>query len=73
MGKLFKTLIFDEIDAGIGGLIGIEVGKKISTISKYNQVVCITHLAQIAAFADSNFKIEKTTDGNYTTSNIKLL
>ena len=68
-----KTLIFDEIDVGIGGLIGVEVGKKISTISKYNQVVCITHLAQIAAFADSNFKIEKTTDGNYTTSNIKLL
>lgn len=68
-----KTLIFDEIDAGIGGLIGVEVGKKIATISKYNQVVCITHLAQIAAFADSNFKIEKTVDNNYTTSNIKLL
>ncbi len=68
-----KTLIFDEIDAGIGGLIGIEVGKKISVISKFNQVICITHLAQIAAFADNNYKIEKTTDNNYTTSNIKLL
>lgn len=68
-----KTLIFDEIDAGIGGLIGVEVGKKICNISKFNQVVCITHLAQIAVFGDNNFKIEKTVDNNYTSSSIKLL
>lgn len=68
-----KTLIFDEIDAGIGGLIGVEVGKKICDISKNNQVICITHLAQIAAFGDTNFKIEKKVDNNYTTSSIKLL
>lgn len=68
-----KTLVFDEIDAGIGGRIGLEVGKKIATISKFNQVVCITHLAQIAVFADSNFKIEKTTGNDYTTSSTVLL
>ena len=68
-----KTLVFDEIDTGIGGLIGVEVGKKIVSISRYNQVICITHLAQIAAFADNNYLIEKTTDNNYTTSSIKLL
>lgn len=68
-----KTMIFDEIDAGIGGLIGIEVGKKIANISKHNQVICITHLAQIAAFADNNFKIEKSVDNNYTKSSISLL
>lgn len=68
-----KTLIFDEIDAGIGGLIGVEVGKKIAAISKHNQVICITHLAQIASFADSNYKIEKSVNNNYTTSSVKLL
>lgn len=68
-----KTLVFDEIDTGIGGMIGAEVGKKIVSISKYNQVICITHLAQIASFADNNYLIEKTTDNNYTTSSIKLL
>lgn len=68
-----KTMIFDEIDAGIGGLIGVEVGKKIADISKYNQVICITHLAQIAAFADSNFKIEKSVDNNITSSSVSLL
>ncbi len=68
-----KTLIFDEIDTGIGGLIGVEVGKKITSISKFNQVVCVTHLAQIAAFADNNFKIEKTVDNNITSSSVKLL
>lgn len=68
-----KTMIFDEIDAGIGGLIGIEVGKKISNISKFNQVVCITHLAQIAAFADDNYKIEKSVDNNYTKSSVTNL
>ena len=65
-----KTMIFDEIDSGIGGLIGIEVGKKISNISKFNQVVCITHLAQIAAFADDNYKIEKSVNNNYTKSSV---
>ena len=68
-----KTMIFDEIDSGIGGLIGIEVGKKISNISKFNQVVCITHLAQIAAFADDNYKIEKSVNDNYTKSSVIYL
>lgn len=68
-----KTMIFDEIDAGIGGLIGIEVGKKIASISKFNQVICVTHLAQIAAFADNSFKIEKAVDNNITTSSVRLL
>lgn len=68
-----KTLIFDEIDSGIGGLIGACVGKKITAISRHNQVVCITHLAQIACFADVNFKIEKSVNNNITSSNVCLL
>ena len=68
-----KTMVFDEIDAGIGGLIGLEIGKKIANISKTNQVLCVTHLAQIATFADSHFKIEKTVDNFITSSNVFAL
>ena len=68
-----KTMIFDEIDAGIGGQIGFEVGKKIAAISKHNQVLCVTHLAQIATFAKHYYKIEKTVDNKITSSNVKVL
>ena len=68
-----KTLIFDEIDAGIGGNTGSVVAKKIATISKKNQVLCITHLAQIASFADSHFKITKYEVDDATYTNIDCL
>ena len=68
-----KTYIFDEIDTGIGGSIGSVVGKKIAKISKNNQVICITHLAQIACFADNNFKIYKSDIDNKTVANVNLL
>lgn len=68
-----KTYIFDEIDTGIGGLIGSVVGKKIAKISKENQVICITHLAQIACFADNNYKIEKKDVDNKTIAGVHLL
>lgn len=63
-----KTFVFDEIDNGIGGTTGTIVAKKLAKISKYNQVLCVTHLAQICAFADSNFKVEKTEVENKTKS-----
>jgi len=65
-----KTCIFDEIDTGIGGEIGLVVGKKICEISRNCQVVCITHLAQIACFGDTNFKIEKYDDKDVTVTNV---
>ena len=68
-----KTCIFDEIDAGIGGEIGGVVGKKICEISKNNQVICITHLAQIASFGDVNFKIEKYDENNTTVTSVRRL
>ena len=68
-----KTCIFDEIDAGIGGEIGGVVGKKICEISRTNQVICITHLAQIASFGDVNFKIEKYDENNNTVTSVKRL
>ncbi len=67
-----KTYVFDEIDTGIGGDIGTVVAKKMSLVAKNAQVLCVTHLAQIACFGDINFKIQKfESDGTYT--NVILL
>ena len=68
-----KTCIFDEIDTGIGGEIGVVIGQKICDISRNLQVICITHLAQIASFGDSNYKIEKFDEDNQTVTQVKLL
>ena len=54
-----RTLVFDEIDTGIGGRAAEAVGKKLKALSKGNQVLCVTHLPQIATFADHHFVIEK--------------
>ena len=64
------TLIFDEIDAGISGRTAQRVAEKLCTLSQKRQVICITHLPQIAAMADSHYLIEKTSDANSTISNI---
>ncbi|HKM33143.1 MAG TPA: DNA repair protein RecN [Lachnospiraceae bacterium] len=67
------TLIFDEIDAGISGRTAWKVSEKLATLSRAHQVICITHLPQIAAMADSHFSIEKETDGNSTVTGIRKL
>ena len=71
--NLGKTCIFDEIDTGIGGSIGVVVAKQMSEISKNNQVLCITHLAQIACFADNMLKISKYEDNGKTYTSVKRL
>jgi DNA repair protein RecN (Recombination protein N) len=64
-----RMLVFDEIDIGIGGRAAEAVGRKLKTLAKRQQVVCITHLPQIAAFADQHFLIEKSDkDGRTRTS-----
>ena len=68
-----KTCIFDEIDAGIGGEIGGVVGQKISNVSKYNQVICITHLPTIAVYADNNYKIAKHDENGVTVTTVSHL
>ncbi len=68
-----KTFVFDEIDAGIGGDVGNIVARKLSKISRNNQVLCVTHLAQIASYADSHFKIEKIEREGKTLSTLTLL
>ena len=68
-----QTLIFDEIDTGISGKTAVKVGEKLSHISRSHQVLCISHLPQIAVMADQNLFISKSTDGKSTQTNIDLL
>jgi DNA repair protein RecN (Recombination protein N) len=56
---LVPVLLFDEIDAGVGGTLGLVLGKKLATLGKNYQVICITHLATIAAYAGTHFSVEK--------------
>ena len=68
-----QTLIFDEIDTGISGKTAVKVGEKLRNISKGHQVLCISHLPQIAVMADQNLFISKSTDGKSTQTNIDVL
>jgi DNA repair protein RecN (Recombination protein N) len=68
-----RMLVFDEIDIGIGGRAAEAVGRKLKTLSKRQQVVCITHLPQIAAFADQHFLIEKSDEGGRTFTRVRRL
>lgn len=67
------TLIFDEIDTGISGRTAQKVAEKLAVISRNHQVICITHLPQIAAMADCHFEIKKSTDGASTKTRITRL
>jgi DNA repair protein RecN (Recombination protein N) len=70
--KSQRTLVFDEIDIGIGGRAAEAVGKKLKTLSQANQVICITHLPQIASFADQHYLIEKH-ESDRTKTLVRLL
>jgi DNA repair protein RecN (Recombination protein N) len=68
-----RTLVFDEIDIGIGGRAAEAVGRKLKALSKGQQVLCVTHLPQIAAFADQHFLIDKREQDGRTKTGIRLL
>jgi DNA repair protein RecN (Recombination protein N) len=68
-----RTLVFDEIDIGIGGRAAEAVGQKLKTLSRAQQILCVTHLPQIAAFADQHFLIDKRESAGRTKTNIRLL
>ena len=68
-----ETLIFDEVDAGIGGSLGEKVGRKLKQLARIHQVLCITHLPQIAAFADSHYQVIKKVKAKRTFTEIKAL
>ena len=67
------TLIFDEIDTGVSGKAAGKVGNKLSAISKSHQVLCITHLAQIASMSDNHYYINKMIDKERTFTNVSIL
>jgi DNA repair protein RecN (Recombination protein N) len=67
------VLIFDEIDIGVGGRSGEIIGKKLSSLARNHQVVCVTHLPQIAAFADAHFNVHKELAGERTLSRLESL
>ena len=67
------TLVFDEIDTGISGEVAMQVGKVLQQLASSHQVLCITHLPQIAAKGNAHYFVYKTTSGERTLSQIKSL
>ncbi|MGQ0525746.1 MAG: DNA repair protein RecN, partial [Betaproteobacteria bacterium] len=67
------TLIFDEVDAGIGGRVAEIVGRMLKLLGKGHQVMCITHLPQVAASADHQWRVEKATDHGKVSSSVTVL
>ncbi|WP_306956157.1 DNA repair protein RecN [Streptomyces sp. B4I13] len=67
------TYLFDEVDAGVGGKAAVEIGRRLARLARTAQVVVVTHLPQVAAFADRQLLVEKTNDGTVTRSGVKVL
>ena len=67
------TYVFDEVDAGVGGAVAEVIGRKLREVSRHHQVLCITHLPQIAVFADAHFRVQKSVAGDRTVSTIERL
>jgi DNA repair protein RecN (Recombination protein N) len=67
------TLVFDEVDAGVGGAAAVEVGRRLARLARSRQVLVVTHLPQVAAFADRHWVVSKSTSGEVTASDVHLL
>ncbi|TLF27562.1 DNA repair protein RecN, partial [Microbacterium sp. 5K110] len=67
------TFVFDEVDAGIGGAAAIEVGRRLARLAETSQVIAVTHLAQVAAFAGNHLTVVKGNDGSVTASSVRRL
>ncbi len=67
------TFVFDEVDAGVGGKAAIEVGARLARLARTAQVLVVTHLPQVAAYADRHVVVEKSSDGSVTTSGLTVL
>lgn len=67
------TFVFDEVDAGIGGAAAIEVGRRLAQLAQTSQVIAVTHLAQVAAFAGNHLSVVKSGDGSVTASSVRRL
>lgn len=71
--RTVPTLVFDEVDAGIGGKAAVEVGRRLGRLAQHAQVLAVTHLPQVAAFADHHFHVQKDDDGFVTSSSVVAL
>ena len=69
-GRSGGTFVFDEVDAGVGGRVAVEIGRRLALLARHAQVVVVTHLAQVAAFADRHYVVVKSNDGQVTTSGV---
>jgi DNA repair protein RecN (Recombination protein N) len=67
------TLVFDEVDAGVGGRAAVEVGRRLARLARSHQVIVVTHLPQVAAFADRHLVVDKSSGGGLTRSGVKTL
>lgn len=67
------TFVFDEVDAGVGGKAAVEVGRRLAMLARHAQVLVVTHLPQVAAFADQHLKVVKSDDGRVTSSGVETL
>ena len=65
--------MFDEVDSGVGGAVAETVGKQLQALGKHRQVLCVTHLPQVASLADQHFRINKVSDGKTTRTRIQEL
>jgi DNA repair protein RecN (Recombination protein N) len=67
------TFVFDEVDAGVGGAAAVEVGRRLARLARRAQVLVVTHLPQVAAYADRHVVVAKTDDGVVTSSGLTVL
>jgi DNA repair protein RecN (Recombination protein N) len=67
------TLVFDEVDAGVGGQAAVEIGRRLARLARTHQVLAVTHLPQVAAFADRHLVVAKDTSGAITTSGVRIV
>jgi len=67
------TFVFDEVDAGVGGKAAVEIGRRLAKLARTAQVIVVTHLPQVAAFADQHLLVEKSDDGTIIRSGVQTL
>ncbi|BCJ35554.1 DNA repair protein RecN [Actinocatenispora thailandica] len=67
------TLVFDEVDAGVGGEAAVEIGRRLAMLARRHQVLVVTHLPQVAAFADRHLVVQKGSSGSVTTSGVRVV
>ena len=72
-GQTLPTMIFDEVDAGVGGQAAVELGKRLKKLAESTQVIVVTHLPQVAAFADHQIRVAKDSSGEITESSVESL